>query len=388
MPAQTPVPKGSPVSVIRASSSPPTDATRTEQETANLRRAQADVLTGLSRAFSEAMEDPEGVLRTVTQQVAELTGDGCAIRLIADDGQTFGPATGRHPNPLIDQLMKQLKGPVPRASATAAFDATIDRRRSIRLPLSSDLLGLPTEMLHHLQGHPLGVGVSAPLIARGRVIGVLTLIRITGESDFAVEDERFLHDLAGLTALALDNVFLAQRNQELVSQLKMLTARTDLLLNIAQEFSASILNRAVLLELIARRLVDAVGELATIRLTSDDGDWLEASSVAWHPDPEVRAATLRTLCSRVSVDDGPMAQVFASRLPLRIQDGHPDALGQRSVVLVPLLLGDRILGVASIGRLVPGRPYTNDDVELLKEIAAHAGLAIANSQLLSRPGSG
>lgn len=352
-----------------------------------LRQAQKAVLAELSSLFGEAGDDRVELLQVVTARVAARTGDGCVVRLLTADGQAFGPAQGRHPDSLINQVMKHLDRSIPRAWATATFDAAIDRRRSVRLPLTADVPGYPPEMMEHLHGHPLAVGVSAPLIARGRVIGILTLVRLTGADDLSVQDEAFLHDLAAGTALALDNADLFRSNRELTSQMKMLAARTNLLLGIAQEFSASILNQTVLLDLIARRLAEAVDELATIRLVSDDGKWFEPSSIAWHADPDVRAAALCTLQSRLPVDDGPLGQALTSRVPLRVEQVELGPLGLRSLVVVPILFGDRVLAVASVGRCTAGRPYGDDDLQLLKDVAAHAGIAIANSRLIRHIGA-
>lgn len=354
---------------------------------AQLREAQRAVLVDLSRCFGDGADDPVGLLQVVTSRVAARTGDGCVVRLLTADGQAFGPAQGRHPDPLINRVMKQLDRSIPRGWATTTFDAANDRRRSVRVPLTADVPGYPPEMMEHLHGHPLAVGVSTPLLARGRVIGILTLVRLTGGDDFSVEDDAFLHDLAATTALALDNADLTQSNRELTSQMKMLAARTNLLLGIAQEFSASILDQTALLDLIARRLTDAVDELSTIRLVSDDGRWFEASSTAWHADPHLRAAALRTLQSRLPVDDGPLGQALTSRVPVRIEQVEPGPLGLRSLVVVPILFGDRVLAVASVGRRTAGRPYGDDDLQLLKDVAAHAGIAIANSRLIRQIGA-
>lgn len=352
-----------------------------------LRQAQKAVLVELSSVFGEAVDGPVELLQVVTARVAARTGDGCVVRLLTADGLAFGPAQGRHPDSLITHVMRQLDQSIPRAWATAGFDAATDRRRCVRLPLADNLPEYPPEMMEHLHGHPLAVGASAPLIARGRVIGILTLVRLTGGDDFSSEDEAFLHDLAAVTALALDNADLLQSNRELTSQMKMLAARTNLLLGIAQEFSASILDQTMLLNLIARRLADAVDELATIRLVSNDGRWFEPSSIAWHADPDVRAAALRKLQSRLPADDDQLGQALTSRVPVRIEQVEPGPLGLRSLVLVPILFGDRVLAVASVGRRIAGRPYGDDDLQLLKDVAAHAGIAIANSRLIRQVGA-
>jgi len=51
--------------------------------------ARLQTLADASAAFSEAVPDDERLLETVARLTATSSGDGCTVRLLADDGERF-----------------------------------------------------------------------------------------------------------------------------------------------------------------------------------------------------------------------------------------------------------------------------------------------------------
>lgn len=88
---------------------------------------------------------------------------------------------------------------------------------------------------------------------------------------------------------------------------------------------------------------------------------------------------------------GVTAEVIQTRQPLRIEDYParaeqiPDyvALGAQSLLLVPLLLGEHVLGIIVIGDTRPDRTFTAADQDLLTLFAQQATIAIRNAQLFA-----
>jgi PAS domain S-box-containing protein len=56
-------------------------------------------------------------------------------------------------------------------------------------------------------------------------------------------------------------------------------------------------------------------------------------------------------------------------------------LDPRSLVVVPLRVGERTLGTIVLGRTQPGRPFSSDDLELAEDLGRRAAVAIDNSNL-------
>jgi PAS domain S-box-containing protein len=61
---------------------------------------------------------------------------------------------------------------------------------------------------------------------------------------------------------------------------------------------------------------------------------------------------------------------------------HLRALGLRSVVILPLVARERVLGLLTLVRSDRSRAFSEDEMPLLRELAARAGTAVDNSRLL------
>jgi signal transduction histidine kinase len=91
---------------------------------------------------------------------------------------------------------------------------------------------------------------------------------------------------------------------------------------------------------------------------------------------------------RVPLGKGFAGRIAANREPVIIEDlDHADVFNPilrekkiKSMLGVPLLVGERALGVLHVGTLVP-RLFDKDDVELLELVAARVAMAIERAQL-------
>ena len=64
-----------------------------------------------------------------------------------------------------------------------------------------------------------------------------------------------------------------------------------------------------------------------------------------------------------------------------ISQGTADALGVKSVMLVPIMVGDQVLGAALLGTFEDYRTFTSDEIELAWGIANAVALAVENARL-------
>jgi GAF domain-containing protein len=154
---------------------------------------------------------------------------------------------------------------------------------------------------------------------------------------------------------------------------------------------------------VLERLTAEVGErlngAALLELIAADGETLEPTSVH-HPDATARA-TARQLAGRTRsrVGEGLTGQVAATGRPLLVPTIDPEPLramlapGIRdalerfpvsSVVSVPLTTRDGPLGVLTVWRERPAPDLDHSDLDLLRSVADHAALAIANARLYDR----
>ena len=81
-----------------------------------------------------------------------------------------------------------------------------------------------------------------------------------------------------------------------------------------------------------------------------------------------------------------IALADASTDPRYVEHEWAQQVGVKSVAVIPLVLGERALGVLSVSRRAY-RPFDVDEIDLLKSFAQHAGIAIENARLFHEAGS-
>lgn len=152
------------------------------------------------------------------------------------------------------------------------------------------------------------------------------------------------------------------------------------------------------LDLVTRKLVELLGDLCSIRLLSDDEQWLDL--VAIYGVQEEVAERFRKVMTtaHLHVED----QAHTHRI---IQTGEPllwphitlehirtqakselveslQQLGSHGLIIVPLRAQNRVMGILYLLRYLPHhQPFTQDDVSLVQNLADRASLSIVNARL-------
>jgi len=174
-----------------------------------------------------------------------------------------------------------------------------------------------------------------------------------------------------------------------------MAVRLRLLADASHEFADVTGDYPRLIAVVARRLGEIIGDLCTIRAVSEDGATLESGAV-YHRDPAVVAWADSLLTSHPQrVGEGVMGGVAASAQPVflpRLTSSNYAALsapqyreiiehlGVGSVIVVPMQCRGRVVGVAALLRSGSESPYTDSDFDLVRNLADHAALAIANAR--------
>jgi PAS domain S-box-containing protein len=153
-----------------------------------------------------------------------------------------------------------------------------------------------------------------------------------------------------------------------------------------------------LLELIARRVAEVVGDASVLATVSDDGETLEPVAV-YHADAEMREFIRTVIASApYRMGEGVAGAVAARREPavlshidpeqliagatphtLRFLERHPI----RALVVVPMVAFGEVIGTLGAVRTASERPYVDEDVMVLEALAERAALALA--ELRRRP---
>ncbi len=184
-----------------------TDARRVEAE---LKRqaARLEAIADASRAFASGL-DYHSVLETVVKRLAELIGDSCLVRMVSEDGTWLQPVAYWHRDPRRGALIRSAQEAWPQRVDEGLTGRVLSTGRSLLIPLLTAeqvRAEMKPEYWHYLES--VTSVLIAPLTARGRTFGHVTMLRDAPGPAYTPEDQRFLEDLAVRAAESVENARL------------------------------------------------------------------------------------------------------------------------------------------------------------------------------------
>ncbi len=227
----------------------------------------------------------------------------------------------------------------------------------------------------------------------GRALGTI-LVRRTEVRPFADKHMALLKTFADQAAIAIENVRLFNeveaRTRELTESLEQQTATSEVLEVISRSpgelqpvFEAMLANAVKICE----------ARLEVLLLCEDDG----FRHVAGHGTPPAYDELRRHEPVIRPSPDAPLGRVAATKQVVHVADlreeeayaaagpgivAMVDRAGARSLVNVPMLKDDELVGVIGIYRQEV-RPFTDKQIELVGNFAKQAVIAIENTRLLN-----
>jgi PAS domain S-box-containing protein len=235
--------------------------------------------------------------------------------------------------------------------------------------------------------------VSVPMLKEREFIGAINMYReeVQPFSDKQIE---LVQNFAAQAVIAIENARLLnelrQRTDDLSESLEQQTATSEVL----KVISSSPGDLQPVFDAILANATDLCGaRFASLRLTEGDQfrtvslynapatlveHWRSTPLVRPHPESALgRAALTKQVAQTEDVTKGP---AYRKRDPLVVAGA--DLGGYRTVIAVPMLKEDSLIGVISIYHQEV-RPFTDKQIELVKNFAAQAVIAIENTRLLN-----
>jgi PAS domain S-box-containing protein len=359
-------------------------------------------MAALARELTAVSSDYQRLIDLFTQRMGELIGEGCTLRLVSKNQQWVessssvfhtDPAKAREISAaMLEWPLRVGEGFVGRvvASGTPLMIPRIDPAEAAAQAAEAQRAFIGRLAIRSV--------MVVPLLSRGQVIGVASLIRSQPDRPYTEEDFALFQEGCGQVTLAIANARLFAEAQAELAERQRLADRLRLLSELSREFAANTGDVGALLRLVARRVAEVLRDGCSIRMLSEDGQELESPGVMYNEDvEELRhleavmrlqpqrvgegasgrvAATGETLLIPV-VDTGAMTASADERSALHVQ-----RFGMRSILIVALRSNDKVTGVLAAYRTRTETPFTEDDRRLLEDVAAHASLAITNSERL------
>jgi signal transduction histidine kinase len=313
----------------------------------------------------------DGVLQRIVETAAELTSARYAALGVIDRS---GVALERFLTTGIDPETHERIGDLPRGRGI--LGVLIRDAQSLRLhDLSADPRSVGFPPHHPLMRTFLGV----PILLRGVAYGNLYLTEKTDGSDFTAEDEEIVTLLAAQAAVAIENARLYESATRWLAQLESLTEVGNAL--------AGETELAPLLELIATRLHDLIdAELVVITLPAP-GDELRIEAAVG----DLAEGLVGSLLTRSGSKSGRVLERRRSeRVDSTLDDTEVDqevarTIGMRSGLYVPMVVGDRPIGVIAAHNKRGRDPrFTDEDLRIAETFAARAAVAVDLADRVAR----
>lgn len=204
-------------------------------------RARLSVLAEVSLLLASS-DDHVTILHKLTEMAVPLLGDWCSVHVVGASGQLERIAI-RHADPtrleMAELLARDASPRDPNARGAARVFASGQSEWAERV--SDELLAehaKDTWARDALRLLGLASYIAVPLIVRGRVIGVFTLVRGDSGEPYDRDDLGFAEELARRVAMYVDNAMLLREVQLREMALRDEATRLETLNRIGQELAA------------------------------------------------------------------------------------------------------------------------------------------------------
>ena len=373
----------------------PASADHSAEQFDRLKRERDEALeqlaatSGVLEAISKSTFDLKAVLQGLVESAARLCKADKAAITRQIGGEFFFTETYGLSSEFIEHVrtvpVKPKRGTV---SGLALLEGRTIHVSDLRVP-RDDIWAKAQK----LGGFRTMLGV--PMLREGTPIGVLALVR-TEAQPFTNKQIELVQNFAAQAVIAIENTRLLselrQRTDDLSESLEQQTATSEVLKVISSSpgelepvFQAMLENATHICEARFGNLVLYENENDAFRMAAMHGAPPEFAEKRGrepiiHPSPKsplFRVAKTRQL---LHIIDLRIDEAYVDGdLPTR---AFVELAGTRTIVVVPMLKDDKLIGAIGIYRQEV-RSFTDKQIELLKNFAAQAVIAIENTRLLN-----
>ena len=344
-----------------------------EQQTAT-----AEIL----RVISRSPTDVQPVFDTIVQNARALCSADSAGVLSYDGALIHLEALDNNNSERIEALRQAYPLPADRRHITGrailtglpVHVADVRADPEYGLPLLRD-----TVMLRTL--------LSVPMVREGTPIGAITVQRWDTPRPFSDKQIALLQTFADQAVIAVENVRLFKELQERTAELTRSVDELRALGEIGRAVSSTLDFQSVLTGIVSHAVDLSQADAGTIY------EFDEAAQVfvprANHGMTDELIQALRQTRIRIGMSESGIGQAAATRKAVQIPDLEKQAgyglafmvrAGFRSLLAVPLLQEDRVIGGLVVRRKVAGA-FPQSVVDLLQTFATQSVIAIQNARL-------
>jgi class 3 adenylate cyclase/putative methionine-R-sulfoxide reductase with GAF domain len=363
---------------------PSDDADRELRDAREQSAASREILAALGRDVA----NPGAVLDTVLEFAARLCGARAAQLFLLDgDVFTLSRVAGETPEDYRRNLMEQ---PIARDRSSTVGRAA-DEKRTVQIPDVQADADYGRRDLQRATG--FRTLLSTPMLLQDEVVGVLSMWR-TDVAPFDDRERALLEEFAVEAAIVLRQVHLMRALESRRTELANKVAHLEALQEVDEAVGSSLDLDEVLERVVSNAVRLTNLGFGDITLRTDGGSILEYHEVSdsFHVHAfgsshdlleQLRAITIGRESTLIGRTAGSHQPFEIPDLAEAERDPYLDILfqdGWRSVLAVPILRGEKMLGVLAIRRRGTGN-FPPDVTELLQTFASQSAVAIINARL-------
>ena len=350
------------------------EANRDLTEALEQQTATSEIL----RVISQSPTDIRPVLDALVKSATRFCGAYDAV-IFLPEGDSL--RVGAHHGPILNPIGLL----VPLVRGTVPGRALLDRRAIHVADLQAEVEDFPEGCaLARELGHR--TTLSIPLVRESAAIGVITLRR-EEVNPFSDKQIALLHTFADQAVIAIENVRLFKELQERTHELTRSVEELRALGEVGQAVSSSLDIQSVLTSIVSHAVELSQTDAGTIY------EFDEATQVfvprANYGMTEELIEALRHSHIGIGLGESGIGQAAATRTAVQIPDLESQPhyplpfmleAGYRSLLAVPLLREDRVIGGLVVRRKAAGT-FPTPIVDLLQTFATQSVLAIQNARL-------
>ncbi|MDT7571033.1 MAG: hypothetical protein QOE05_1207 [Actinomycetota bacterium] len=340
--------------------------------------ARAARLQAVTARLASAATEEDVAEVVVSAGVAVLGASGGGLMMLRGDGSLAVPGTVGYPTGLVEQLRSEAAdAKLPAAVAIRTGESVWLESRQARDELFPGLVAL----------EPQSMAVCAiPLRATGRVLGALRFSFDTAQL-FDADERAFIAALAAQTAQALERTELYEAERRARAEAEDVAQRLARLQQVTAALSGAG-NAREISDIVIRHAAESVGaELTSFSLLVDDDTLEVVGSHGLGPETTARWHTFRVSAqlpaSEAVRTNAPVLVQTMSELEERFPLLAGQAASDRSLVCIPVSLGDRRLGVISLSFPTP-HAFDETELRFLRALADTCAQAVDRARALER----
>lgn len=229
--------------------------------------------------------------------------------------------------------------------------------------------------------------ICAPLLAKGRTLGILYVDAKDTLKEFTQQDTDFFMALANQSAMAIENARLVTDLRGANSSLEKKVKELQALYEVSQSL-VQVNDLDLVLQKILEQSIDVIGtQRGSVLLFEEEGsDFLEVKVASGDVNPDY-TDELRV---KFKCGEGVAGKVVETGEGLIVNEGcksplfvtkSPRDSDISGMLVVPLKTKDKAIGALNLVNKKDGESFTEDDLKLLTSLATQAAVTIENFRL-------